>query len=288
MLLELTLPMLLLFFTTGLVAGTVDAIAGGGGLISLPMLLTIGLPPQIALGTNKVQTSVGTFIATCSYYRQGWFSLKTVYKGLIFGFFGALLGAIASQVIHNAILNKIIPLLLFIILIYTILSPQLGKEDRKPKWNEYWFYVIFGFGLGFYDGFFGPGTGSFWVFCLTFFLGYNLTKATAYTKVFNLKSNLIAATCFIVGQHVDYRIACCMALGQLIGGRLGAVLAIKKGAALIRPIFITVVTLLILSLLYKNYVLANHFSYQWLTLLVLFFFISVGTLLFGKQVFKRL
>src|SRR5471032_1094092 len=86
-----------LLFTTGLVAGTVDAIAGGGGLISLPILLGVGVPPHLALGTNKLQAATGTFVATWSYYRRGWFSLKTIYKGLIFGFLSAILGAIAGQ-----------------------------------------------------------------------------------------------------------------------------------------------------------------------------------------------
>ena len=107
--------------------------------------------------------------------------------------------------------------------------------------------------MGFYDGFFGPGSGSLWVFSLTFFLGFNLTKATAYTKVFNLKSNIIATACFALGHNIDYRLALCMAAGQLIGGRLGAYLAIKNGAKLIRPIFISVVTMTIFTLVYKSY-----------------------------------
>lgn len=243
-----------LLFMTGLVAGTVDAIAGGGGLISLPMLLGVGVPPHVALGTNKLQTSFGTSIATFNYYRRGLFSLKTIYKGLIFGFIGAVLGAYLGQTISSDILKKIIPALLFIILIYTLYSPNLGHEDKAPCLNEFIFYTLFGFALGFYDGFFGPGTGSFWVFLLTYFLGYNLTKATAYTKVFNLKSNIIATVCFAYGQNIDYRIALCMAAGQLIGGQLGAHLAIKNGATLIRPIFISVVSLTIISLIYKAYI----------------------------------
>jgi uncharacterized membrane protein YfcA len=244
----------LFLFLIGLIAGTVDAIAGGGGLISLPILLTIGIPPQTALGTSKLQGSVGTFVATYSYYSKGWFSFKTIYKGLIFGFIGAAAGACIIQVINNIILNKIIPVLLLLILLYTIFSPKLGLEDKKPKVDEYWFYIIFGFLLGFYDGFFGPGTGSFWVFFLTFFLGYNLTKASAYTKVFNLKSNIIANIFFIMGHHVDYRIAVLMASGQVLGGRIGAHLAIKNGSKIIRPIFIVVVSILIISLIYQNLV----------------------------------
>lgn len=245
---------LIILFVTGIVAGTVDAIAGGGGLISLPMLLSAGVPPHIALGTNKLQTTTGTFVATFNYYRQGWFSLKTVYKGLIFGFLGAVLGAVLSQYINGDLLRKIIPILLFIILMYTIFSPHLGIEEKKPKLREFWFYVIFGFIMGFYDGFFGPGTGSFWVFLLTFFLGYNFTKASAYAKVFNLKSNVIATFCFILGRNIDYHTALCMAAGQIIGGRLGSYLAIKNGAQLIRPIFISVVSFTIISLIYKNHI----------------------------------
>ena len=245
--------MLMILFLTGLVAGTVDAIAGGGGLICLPMLLGFGVPPHIALGTNKLQSFVGTLVAAYSYYRARLFNFSTIYKGLVFGFLGALLGAITSQLISGDILKKIIPVLLVIIFLYTILSPKLGAEDKKPLMSEFYFYVIFGFILGFYDGFFGPATGSFWVFSLTCFLGYNLRKATAYTKIFNLKSNLIAATCFAIGGNIDYRIGLCMALGQLIGGRLGAYLAIRKGAKIIRPIFITVVSGTIATLIYQSY-----------------------------------
>jgi len=240
-----------LLFLTGLTAGTVDAIAGGGGLISLPMLLSVGIPPHIALGTNKLQTSVGTSIATFSYYRQGLISLRVIFKGLMWGFIGAVSGAIAGQMLSSALLNKLIPILLFIILIYTLFSPKLGSLDAKPRMNDQVFYLIFGFGLGFYDGFFGPGTGSFWTFALTFFLGYNLIKATAYTKVFNLKSNLIATACFALGHHIDYRVAIIMACGQIIGGRAGASLAIKGGAKVIRPVFIFIVTTTIISLAYR-------------------------------------
>lgn len=242
-----------LLFLTGLIASTVDAIAGGGGLISVPVLLGIGVPPQIALGTNKFQSSIGTAVATFSYHQHGLFTFKTIYKGLFFGLIGAVSGAVLAQVLDNSVLSKIIPVLLFAILLYSLGTPKLGHLDRESRMNEYSFYIIFGFALGFYDGFFGPGTGSLWLFSLTYFLGYNLTKATAYTKVFNLKSNVIALICFMIGSNVDYRYGLCMAAGQVIGGRLGAHLAIKKGARLIRPIFITVVSITILGLVYKSY-----------------------------------
>lgn len=245
--------MLLILFFTGLFAGTVDAIAGGGGLISLPVLLSLGIPPHLAFGTNKLQGTIGTCVATLKYYRHGYISLNKIYYGIIFGLMGSILGAIAAQLMSSDILRRIIPILLFFILIYTVFSPKLGLQDKKPKISEFLFYVIFGFSLAFYDGFLGPGVGSFWVFLLTFFLGYNLIRATAYTKVFNLNSSFVAMLCFAIGGNIDYKLGLVMAMGQLIGGRLGAHLVITKGARLIRPIFLSMVSLTIATLLYKSY-----------------------------------
>ena len=251
--------MLLLFFT-GLFAGTVDAIAGGGGLISIPVLLSLGIPPQLAFGTNKLQSTIGTFVAATRYHRQGLTSLRMVYVGIFSGMAGAILGSVAAQLINSDVLRKIIPVLLLLILVYTLLSPRFGFKDNQPKMKATYFYLIFGFVLGLYDGFFGPGVGSFWVFLLTFFMGYNLIKATAYTKIFNLNSNVIATICFAIGSNIDYKIALCMAAGQLIGGRLGANLAINKGARLIRPMFLCIVTVTTMSLIYKAYSHSAIFS----------------------------
>jgi len=250
-----------LLFATGLFAGTVDAIAGGGGLISLPILLSIGMPPHLAFGTNKLQGTIGTLVATFNYYRHGLISIKKIYHGVIFGLVGSILGAVLAQVVSSGMLRDIIPVLLFIILIYTVCFPKLGHNDEKPKISEFWFYLLFGFALAFYDGFFGPGTGSLWVFALTFFLGYNLIKATAYTKVFNLNSSFVATICFALGGNIDYRYALCMAVGQIVGGRLGAHLAITRGARLIRPLFLYVVSLTIATLIYKSYANSVFFIY---------------------------
>lgn len=246
------LTFFLLFFT-GLFAGTVDAIAGGGGLISLPVLLSLGVPPHIAFGTNKLQGTIGTSVAALRYYRHGLISLSAASYGILFGLAGSICGAIAGQVMSTILLQKLIPVLLLMILAYIIFSPRVGDADLKPRMREAAFYLVFGFLLGFYDGFFGPGVGSIWVFCLTFFLGYNLIKATAYTKIFNLNSSLIATLCFAVGGNIDYRLGLSMAAGQLIGGRLGAHFAIKNGSYIIRPIFLSVVAMTIMSLLVKSY-----------------------------------
>jgi uncharacterized membrane protein YfcA len=239
-------------FFTGLIAGLVDAIAGGGGLITVPMLLSLGVPPHIALGTNKLQSTFGTAIATFHFYRRGLLKPQRLLFGLLCSFIASFLGALTSQLVNNAILNKLIPILLLLVLIYTIFSPRIGLQDGPPKMNEMVFYLMIGSLLGFYDGFFGPGTGSFWVFLLVFFLGQSLLKANAHTKAFNLNTNIAALLCFAIGNNIDYTLGFFMAAGQLIGGRLGAELAVRKGAILIRPVFITVVAATIAALIYKN------------------------------------
>lgn len=258
---EISLSLKALLFGTGFLAGTVDAIAGGGGLITLPLLVAIGLPAPIALGTNKLQSSVGTAVATYNYFKNKLISWHVIAKGLLFGFIGATLGSLTVQHISSAFLEMFLPFLMLVIFIYTIFSPKLGFVDRHQRMKEPTFYMIFGFILGFYDGFLGPGTGSFWVISLVYFLGYNLAKATAYTKVFNLKSNLIALAWFMLGGSIDYRVGLIMAGGQIIGGKLGSFLVIRKGAGLVRPIFLTIVFSTILVMLYKSYA-ANIYQSQ--------------------------
>lgn len=245
--------LMLLLFMTGLLAGTIDAIAGGGGLISMPVLMSIGLPPHIAFGTNKLQSSIGTMVAARRYWRAGWITLRDIYPGIAFGLLGAMTGAIVNQMMSSDILRKIVPVMLLIIFVYTVLSPRLGSEDQSPRIKSWLFYLVFGFALAFYDGFFGPGVGAFWVFLLMFFLGYNLIKATAYTKIFNLNSNLVALVCFAAGANIDYKIGLCMAAGQVIGGQIGAGLAMNKGVKLIRPLFLTMVFGTIATLVYRSY-----------------------------------
>jgi uncharacterized protein len=279
-------------FLTGFAAGTIDAIAGGGGLITVPVLLGLGIPPHIALGTNKLQSVFGTAMATYSYHKQGWLNTQGLLRGLIYSFIGAVIGAIASQFTEGDILKKVIPVILLLVLLYTIFTPKLGMVDNNAKMNKNLFYAIFGSLLGFYDGFLGPGTGSFWVFVLVYFLGQNLVKATAYTKAFNLNTNITALICFALGNNIDYKIGLCMAAGQIIGGKWGAHLAIKKGVRLIRPIFITVVTLTIATLIYKNYAeydtIKTFFQDANILFLGMMAVVSVFGIIFLRYVRKRM
>jgi uncharacterized membrane protein YfcA len=228
----------------------VDSIAGGGGLIALPVILSLGLPPRLALGTNKLQGCFGTASASYNYIRKGKISLKETYVGIAFTFVGAALGTLTIQHMDAAWLEYAIPVLLLMIFIYTLVSPKLGKTEQKAKLPPTLFFIIFGLGLGFYDGFFGPGAGSFWMAALLVFGGHNMTKAAGVTRIMNFTSNIVALCLFALGGHILYSAGICMAAGQVIGARLGSNMAMQRGARFIRPIFLTVVFLTLLKILY--------------------------------------
>jgi len=247
------MSLLPIFFATGLVAGTIDAIAGGGGLISLPMLLSLGLPPSLALGTNKLQSLCGTAVAAFSYYRHGWLQPRGLLRGVVFTILGALLGAGTAELCSNEFLKRLIPFLLLLVFSYVSFCPRRGQQDEQPKVKESLFYPLAGLALGFYDGFLGPGVGGFWVFLLMYFLGFNLLKATAYTKVFNLNSNIVAVLCFAMMGQVDYRIGFVMAVGQVLGAKIGAQFAMRKGVRWVRPLFLFMMLAAIVTLLYRDH-----------------------------------
>jgi len=237
------------FIITGIIAGIVDSIAGGGGLVTVPVLLGVGLPPQLALGTNKFQSSFGSFTAATNYVKNKIVPIKDCYSGILLTVMGALTGTWALQQIDTQILKTIIPVLLIIIAVYTLVSPEIGIKDKKAKLPLFFFYLIFGISLGFYDGFFGPGVGSFWVIAFILFSGFNMTKATGYTKVMNFTSNMTSLCVFYFYNHISFSIGLCMACGQVIGARIGSNLVIAKGNRFIKPIFIAVITATTIKLL---------------------------------------
>jgi uncharacterized membrane protein YfcA len=244
----------LALFLIAFVAGTVDTIAGGGGLITLPAILATGLPPQLALGTNKLQGTFGSGTAAtrlCMKHRP---PLRPIMLGVIFTACGAFLGAYLALHISEHYLSATMPPLLFLILLYSIFSKRMGQtKPHPPKVKPYYFFPVAGLLLGAYDGFLGPGVGAFWAISLVILLGFDLKKATIFTKVFNFTSNICSLAWFMVMGHVAYFIGICMALGQVCGGYLGAHLISSRGVHLIRPVFITMVSLLLLVLSYKTY-----------------------------------
>lgn len=247
---EILLPLL---FATAFVAGLVDSIAGGGGLITVPVLIGIGLPPQVALGTNKLQASFGSGSAALHFVRAGTVKLSDCWTGIVWTALGATLGVWALQLLDVTILKQMIPWLLATIAIYTLLSPKLGAEDSHARFKSGLFYFLFGLSLGFYDGFIGPGTGSFWTMALMMLLGCSMLRATATTKVMNFTSNFVALIFFLSVGQVRFVEGLVMGGGQFLGARVGSRLVIKRGTDFIRPVFIAMVLALVARLIYQNY-----------------------------------
>jgi len=242
-----------ILFGTGLVAGFVDSIAGGGGLITLPVLLSLGLGPKEALGTNKLQASFGSGSAALHYARAKAVPLKDCLRGFAFSFLGAALGSLAVQQLTRSVLERAIPILVLAVAAYTLLKPRLGAEDVHPRMSRNSFDLLFGLGIGFYDGFLGPGTGTFWTMAFMLCLGFNMLRATAYTKVMNFASNLSSLALFLAGGSVLFTEGCVMGAGQLLGARLGAGMVVTRGTKFIRPMFLCVVFALTLKLIYGAY-----------------------------------
>lgn len=242
-----------LLFVTGVVAGFVDSIAGGGGLITVPVLLSVGLGPQEALGTNKLQATFGSASAAGHYAAAKTVDLRDCARGFLFTLIGAALGAITVQRVDPSFLRRAIPVLLILVVLYMLWKPRLGSEDLHPRMGRAWFDLLFGLALGFYDGFFGPGTGTFWAMAYMLCLGFNLTRSTGYTKVMNFASNLSSLALFLAGGRAYYAIGLTMGVGQLIGARVGSRMVIARGTGFIRPVFLTVVLVLTLKLLYDAY-----------------------------------
>jgi len=248
----LSLEVLLLLTAAGSIAGLLDAMAGGGGLIALPTLLAVGLDPAQALATNKLQGSFGTLSSTLHFARKGEVQLARLRPAILFTFLGAAAGTIAVQTLESEQLARIIPWLLIAFATYFLFSPRVGDLDAHQRIGLLAFAILIGTTLGFYDGFFGPGTGSFFAIACVALLGYNLRRATATTKVLNFTSNIASLIFFILGGKVVWVAGLCMGLGQSAGAWLGAHLVLRHGAALVRPMLVLVSLAITLSLWIGN------------------------------------
>ncbi|HZQ46786.1 MAG TPA: TSUP family transporter, partial [Verrucomicrobiae bacterium] len=211
-----------LLFLTGLVAGFVDSIAGGGGLITVPVLLCFPIPRQFALGTNKLQATFGSGSAAWHYAQMDIVKPRECLAGVIFTVIGAAAGTLFVQSLSDQLLRRVIPIALLAIATYMIFKPKFGAQDGHARLSTKWFYPLAGLTLGFYDGFLGPGTGSFWAVAFILGLGFNLVKATGYTKVMNFASNLTSLAVFAIGGRMYYAAGLTMGVGQLLGARAGS------------------------------------------------------------------
>ena len=249
---ELSFDVLAMLFTIATIAGFIDAIAGGGGLLTIPALLSAGIPPTMALGTNKLQACGGSFSASLYFVRQKAVNLRQISLLILLTFIGAACGTIFVQMIDVNSLKMLLPFLVLIIGVYFLFSPTVGDEDRKQRISFPLFAFSAAAGIGFYDGMFGPATGSFFTLAFILLLGFNLPKAVAHAKVLNFTSNFASLIFFMLGGAVLWKIGFIMMIGQFIGGTLGARMVVTKGKKLVRPMLVTMSFLMVIKMLYEQ------------------------------------
>ncbi|MCB4858381.1 TSUP family transporter [Sphingobium sp. PNB] len=220
-----------------LMAGCIDAMAGGGGLIALPALLAAGIPPVPAVATNKLQSSLGTFGACVAYARAGHMDLKAYRWPIFAAFAGSVGGAWLVQRVDPSILAGLMPVLLIALAAYFTFSPKMSEIDRHQRIGMVLLSLLIGV-IGFYDGFFGPGAGAFYTSIFIALGGLGLVRATAQTKAANFASNLAGLLTMIAGGHVIWIVGLAMAVGSIAGGQIGSRLAMRFGSRLIRPLLI--------------------------------------------------
>ena len=237
----------------GILAGFIDSIAGGGGLLTVPALLSIGLPPASALATNKLQSSFGSFSAAFYFIRRGYVDLKQIRNAIIFTFIGSAIGTLSVQQIDPSALKQVIPFMLIGFALYFLFSPNIGDQDRQQRMSFQRLSFFVGLGVGFYDGFFGPGTGSFFAIAFVALAGFNLSKATAHSKVLNFTSNFAALIFFILGGKMVWTVGIAMGCGQFVGARLGSRMVVAKGSKIIRPLLVTMSLVMSARLLWQHY-----------------------------------
>ena len=237
---EFSAEIAILLFFVAMLAGIVDAIAGGGGLIVIPALLAAGLPPGAAIATNKIGGIAGSTAATLHFLRMRQIDLKRSRWMALGAFMGSLAGAIALTQIDSSVLSRLIPILLIGFALYFLLSPKVGAEDRKARISSAAYALAFAPLIGFYDGFFGPGAGTFLAISLVTLLGFNLVKATAHTKLLNLSSNIASVIFFTLNGNIVWIFGLPLLAGQWIGGAIGARLVVSQGHRLIKIVMSTV------------------------------------------------
>ena len=231
------------------VAAVVDAIAGGGGVLTLPSLLAAGLPPHLALGTNKGQSVFGSAAALLRFWRAGLVHGPRARVAFPAGFVGALAGAQLVLLLSKTALRPLVLGLLVLVAVFLAVRPQQPttvavKTRRHPSWVAAAIALV----IGAYDGFFGPGTGTFLIFAFVFFFDSDLTRASADAKIVNFASNLASVVLFAARGTVVWQVALPMAVAQFLGASVGAQLAVRGGDRLVRRCVLLVVTVLVVKL----------------------------------------
>ncbi|MCJ1656139.1 TSUP family transporter [Staphylococcus sp. NRL 16/872] len=245
---DISLDMIIIIIVFGFVAAFIDAVVGGGGLISIPALLAVGMPPALALGTNKLASSFGSLTSAIKFIRSGKVDLSIVLKLFPFIFVFSAGGASLATFLPAEVLKPLVIVILTLVLIYTIFKKDWGdvRTFSKLTFGKAIIFVGLLLLIGFYDGFLGGGTGSFMLFVLLMF-GFDFLSAAGNAKVLNFASNIGALILFIILGQVDFVYGLIMGVSMIFGSYLGAQLAISKGVGYVKLLFIIVTALLILK-----------------------------------------
>ena len=250
---EVTLGLILLLFAVGLLAGWIDAVVGGGGLVQLPALLLVpGISAVQALATNKVGSIAGTTVSSLTYLRRVTPDRSATFPAAGLALVGAVVGAMLAALMPEEVLRPAILTVLVAVAVFTLMKPSLGAEarlrfppDSAAHHTTAW---ALGFFVGIYDGALGPGTGSFLVIGFVALIGFSFLQASASSKVINWATNLGALLFFVPAGHVVWSLGLAVALGNLMGGYIGARTAIHLGSGFVRVVFIVVVGAMVLSM----------------------------------------
>lgn len=235
-------------------AGFIDAIAGGGGLISLPAYMLAGLPPHIAIGTNKLSSAVGTTVATAQYISKGFMVWRLAVPAIVFSLIGANIGSNLTLLVPENMFLIIMLIALPVIAIYVFTHKSLSNPFEPEITTRVWVVVLASaFFIGMYDGFYGPGTGTFLMLLLTGAAHLTTRQAAGITKAINLSSNVMSLTVFLINGTVLLPLGLTAALFSIAGNYLGARSFIKKGDAIARPAIITVISIFIIKVIYEYF-----------------------------------
>ena len=237
---SLSFEVILLLSATAAVAGFIDAIAGGGGLLTIPAMLLANIPPVLTLGTNKLQACSGALAASITMIKKGVVKPSSIKIAIIGAFIGATIGTIAVQLSPPDLLEKLIPFLIAAIGIYTLFAPSLGEVEAEPRISESAWQKIVAPIIGFYDGYVGPGTGMFFALGNVALRGRQIIAATGAAKILNLSTNIASLIFFILGGNVLWKVGLAMMVGQIIGAYAGSHMVVKGGSKIIRPVIVLV------------------------------------------------
>lgn len=230
----------------GFLAAFIDSVVGGGGLIALPALLFAGLPPSVAIATNKLAGTIGSFTSTVIFYRSGQISIRSLAKFFPVVVIGAALGAYAVTLMDPNLLKPLMLIMLALVAVYTMFKKDWGSVStyKALSQKKLFLFIALVFGIGFYDGFLGPGTGSFLLFAFLL-IGFDFLRAAGNAKFLNFGSNIAALAMFMYLGQVHYMYGLIMGVAQIAGAFVGSRFAIKRGSGYVRGLFITVTVLLL-------------------------------------------